>query len=166
MLAATATSALGTITSTYANYQQAQAEAGVAKMNRDRENERVVDAIARGREDERTLGREQSRFAGAQRAAMAANGIDLSFGSAADMLADTAQFQSEDRAKHSRNVIREVEGYDISAANFEGQRRAAKAAGTAALISGGLELGQTLAGGATRYKKMEWNRRQGGNPWG
>lgn len=162
MLAGTALSAISTITSTYSAVSQAGYESRVAKMNRDLDSKRALDAVERGREAGTDLGREQSRTVGAQRASIAANGGDLTFGSAADFMQDTADTNARDRHTLSENYRREVEGFDISAANWDSKRRAAKASKAGIILAGGLQLGQTLAGGAERYGKMQLGRSGGG----
>lgn len=165
-LIATAASVAGTITSSLGAYQQKRYEAKVAEANQAQENAKVVDALNRGDITARDTARKQAQLAGAQRASMAANGIDLSFGSAADLLGDTAMFGREEQMTVRENTRREVMGYDINAANFGGQARAARAAGTGILISGALQSVATIAGGAQRMGKISADRSAGLSGWG
>jgi len=164
-IAATVASVAGTVTSTAANYQQARYEAAVAKESQRAENERVRDAMQRGDIQARDTARRQSQLIGAQRAAMAANGIDLTFGSAADLMADTAMYAREDQWTVRENTRREVMGLDISAANFGAQAVAARGRATGALIGGGLQAASTIAGGAQRYGKIRADQRLGLSGW-
>lgn len=165
-LVATAAAVAGTVTSTVASYQQKRYEARVAEANQQRENARIVDALDRGEITARDAARRQSQLAGAQRAAMAANGIDLSFGSADDLLGDTAMYGREEQMTLRENTRREVMGYDINAANFGASANAARAAGTGILISGALQSVSTIAGGAQRYGKIQSDRSTGNSGWG
>lgn len=151
VIIATVASVAGTVAKTAAAYQQKRYEAKVAQANQKAENARILDAMNRGDVEVRDAARRQGQLMGAQRAAMAANGIDVSFGSPSDILADTAMYGREDQMTIRENTRREIMGYDINAANFGAQRNAAKSAATGALIAGGLEVVSTIAGGAQRY---------------
>lgn len=165
-LVATAAAVAGTVTSSVASYQQKRYEARLNEANQAAENARVADALDRGEITARDAARKQSQLAGAQRAAMAANGIDVSFGTAADLLADTSMYGREEQQTIRENTRREVMGYDINAANFGGAANAARAAGTGALIAGGLQVASTIAGGAQRYGKYKADRAAGLSGWG
>jgi hypothetical protein len=161
----TAVAVAGTVTSTVASYQQARYEANLAEANRAAENERIRDALGRGDIEARDTARRQSQLMGAQRAALAANGIDVGFGSAADLMADTAMYAREDQWTVRENTRREVMGMDINAANFGAQANAARSRATGALVSGAFEVASTVAGGAQRYGKIQTDRRAGGSGW-
>lgn len=107
----------------------------------------AADAIARG---QRTV--EQSKIhtrqtIGSQRAALAANGVDLSVGSAQHILNDTEYFGRVDANTITDNAAREAWGYRMQGANFrmsqvadEGRAGAESpwmAAGTSLLTSAG-----------------------------
>lgn len=164
-IVATVTAVAGTVASTAAAYQQQRFQAKIATENQKTENARVLDALDRGQIEARDAARRQAQLAGAQRAAMAANGIDVSFGSAADLMADTAMFGREEQTTVRENTRREVMGYDTNAANFGAQAKAARSAATGALISGGLQVASTIAGGAQRYGKVQADRAGGGTGW-
>jgi hypothetical protein len=146
---------------------QARYEARVADYNRELESRKAADALERGNIEVRNAARRQSQIIGAQRAAMAANGIDVSFGTASDLLADTAVAAQEERLTLRENTRREMMGFDINAANFGSQAIAARNRGSAALVSGALQLGSTIAGGAQRYGKVQYDKKFGtGTGWG
>jgi hypothetical protein len=165
-IVATAASVAGTITSSVASYTQHRYEAKLAEANQQQENNRARDALDRGEITARDTARRQSALAGAQRAAMAANGVDLSFGSASDLLGDTAMLGMEEQTTVRENTRREVQGFDINAANFGAQAKAAKSAATGALISGALQTVSTIAGGAQRYGKIKADQSAGLSGWG
>lgn len=154
-IVAAAAAVAGTIASTTATVQQKRYEAKVAEANQQNENNRVLDALNRGETEAQNAARKQSQLAGAQRAAMAANGVDVSFGSAADLMADTAMYGREEQSNIRNNTTREVQGYDINAANFGGQANAARSAAKGAIVSGALQSVSTIAGAAQRFGSQQ-----------
>lgn len=165
VIAATVAQVAGTAVQTIGTYQQHKYEAKIHEANQRAENQRIVDAMERGERDARDAARQHAQLMGAQRAAMAANGIDVSFGSAADLMADSASLAQEEQTTVRENTRREIMGYDINAANFGAQAKASRRAGNFALVSGGLEMASTIAGGAQRYGKVKADRRTGGSGW-
>jgi len=165
-IVATAATVAGTVTSTMASYQQKRYEAKLNQANQAQENQRVLDAMQRGDTAVRDVARRHSQLAGAQRAAMAANGIDLTFGSGEDFLGDTAMIGREEVTTVRENTRREVMGYDINAANFGAAANAARSAATGALVSGALQTVATVAGGAQRVGKIKADRAAGASGWG
>lgn len=143
-----------------ANAQERYA-ARVATQNARMENERARDAIERGTKDAQRFQRQAGQEMGQQNAALAANGIDLTFGSAADVRGDTAMFAREDTATIYENAFREAKGYEINAANFLAERKASKMRAKGALIEGGLNMASTILGGATQVSKINTARSQG-----
>lgn len=138
--------------------QQAGYEARVANQNARLESERANDALERGRTEKRRYQQEAGQQAGRQRAAIGANNIDLSFGSAFDVRADTLQAGAEDVATIDRNTLRETRGFEINAMNFRSEAMSARRRRTAAYISGGLQIASTALGAATQYKRMSYGR--------
>jgi hypothetical protein len=160
-MAATAVAAMGQGYSALSQNAQEQYSAKVATQNARLENERARDAIERGFTEAQRFQRQSGQEMGAQNAAMAANGIDITFGSAADVRGDTAMFAREDTATIYQNAFREARGYEINSANFLTERQAAKMRGTGALVEGAFGIGSTVLGGATQLSKMKWARDRG-----
>lgn len=134
--------------------QQGKYENQIAQSNAQAERNAAADAQKRGQIAEQQRYRQLAQSMGAQRAAMAANGLDLSFGSAAGTVADTAMIGNEDALTIAQNTTREMQGHDISAVNYTMQGQAAKAKGDAALFSSVLSAGGTLLGTASQVGKM------------
>ena len=153
-IAATAVAAIGSTVSGLMTAQQERYKARVAAENSRRESARAADAIDKGAEEQRNLGRRYAQQGGAQRAALAANGVDVSFGSAADIQNDTRDFYAEDRATLDRNTGYEVKGIDISAANYTAQAQAARSAATGALVSTAFDVGSTVLGGIGKVRSQ------------
>jgi len=165
-IAGTAVAVTGTAVSGYMQHQQNSYQSKVAKANATLESQRAADALDRGTEDQDRLGRRYRAIRGQQTAAMAANGIDVDFGSAGDTLRDTTDFYREDAATTARNTANEVRGIDISAANYGAQASAASMAATGALVGAGFDMGSTILGGIGRANKISANRKAGGSGWG
>ena len=105
-VAATAVSMVGQGVSTSYAMGQAGYEARVARQNARQESERAFDALDRGREEGRRHDQRTSVALGRQRAALAANGIDPSFGSAAAVQGDMAAAGQDDAATIAENARR------------------------------------------------------------
>ncbi len=153
-IAATAVATVGQGYSALVANAQGRGAAAQSRANRDEANRSAADALERGNVDQVRQGRKVSQEMGAQRAALAANGIDLSFGSAADLVGDTAMYGQEDSATLAENTSREARGFQINAANFEAEARSQKKAAGAALVKGAFDIGGTILGGAQQYTKL------------
>lgn len=153
-LASAGIAALGQGISAYSSYQQHGYEAKVANQNAKLSNAQALDAITRGQEEDRRNQQQTGRTIGSERAAMAANGVDITYGNAADVVGDTAMFGAEDSATIRANAMREAHGYEINAANFRSTALAARRAATGALISGAFGIAQTALGGASQFKSL------------
>lgn len=127
-----------------AQRQLADYNAEVAEMQ-------ANDALARGAEEEARHRVNVRRMVGSQRAGLAAQGVDISSGSALDIQADTAQMGELDALTIRANAAREAWGFKVQAVdlrqrgliaeqtgymNAEATRIAGKAGATSTLISG------------------------------
>jgi len=99
--------------------------------------------------------RKVAQLKGQQRAAMAASGLDVNFGNAADLTADTNMLAREDAARINQQGGQNIRTYDIEGANYRAKAAASRQAATGALIGGAFEMGSTALGGATQYSKMK-----------
>ena len=154
-IAATAVAALGQGYSALSTNAQEKYASRIARQNARLENERAKDALQRGGEEARRFQRKLGQEMGQQNAALAANGIDITFGSAANVRGDTAMFGREDTRTIHENARREAQGYEINAANFLSESKAAKMRGRSALIQGGFNMASTILGGATQYRRIQ-----------
>lgn len=97
-------------------------------------------------------GREIAQLRGQQKTAQAANGV---YGASNDRtLADTDLLGAEDMGAIRENANRESQGFRISAANYEAERRAQKRQARNAVISTVFDVGTTLLGGAQQIGGM------------
>ena len=141
--------------------QNAKYAGQVADMNRERANEQAVDALNRGAQEHQIHYREVAATMGSQTARLAANGIDVSSGSARDVIGDTAMIGEEDSRTIAQNTYREMRGFEIDSLNYEAERRAAKRERAGIPMAVGLGIAQTALGAATQYGDVK-ARRSGG----
>jgi len=127
--------------------QAAQYQAQIARMNAEMADRRAQDAIERGREEEQKQMRATSQLMGKQQVGMAANGVDLSFGSPLDLIVDTALMGELDALTIKKNAYREAQDYKQQAANFRAEGEMQRLAGKNAKRQGILQAGGTLLGG-------------------
>lgn len=153
-LIAAGVSAAGTMYSGLAASAQARGAAAQAEVNAKEASASAADALKRGNVDQVRHYREVSQRMGAQRAAMAANGLDISFGSAADLVGDTALFGEEDASALAENSSREARSYAVQGANYRSEAASQRAQGRAAVVSGIFGATSSLIGGAKEYKKL------------
>lgn len=110
------------------------------------------DAIERGEKEAQKLKKGAKRTIGAQRAALAAQGIDVNEGSALELQEDTDKLSSEDAMQIRNNAWREAWGYRVQAQNISSQSAmssiGANAQARSTLLTGGLNA---LAYGAKAY---------------
>lgn len=124
--------------------QQLDANARIADISAD-------DAIKRGESDAKAHRRRVRLQIGEQRAAMAAQGLDLESGSALDIQKDTAGFGAEDELTIKNNAFREAWGYKVKAEDLRSSatftRLGAKQQSRQTLVTGGLNALQDLSYG-------------------
>jgi hypothetical protein len=103
----------------------------------------AADAIARGRTEGRDLSQSVRRLRGAQQAAYAGQGVDLSAGTPVEVLEDTDRLAREDLKRIENNAWRESLGFRTEAAQHRQSAELAK-------ISSRFKAGTTLATGGMR----------------
>ena len=137
--------------------QQAQAtaksnryNAEVQNMNARLADRQARDAIERGKLEEQRKRTEVARIKGAQTAAMAANGVDVTFGSPLDTLVDTAVAGELDALTIRSNSYREAYGYNVDAANKRAGAQMSRMAANSAETGGWLNAAGTILGGGAK----------------
>lgn len=103
-------------------------------------------ALLQGQRASGQLAFQQGQRRGAQRAAQAANGVDLSVGSAAEVRASSEVMSQIDRNTLEANAISQAWGYRTEAVNYQNAARTGRA--TAKAINPYLNAGTSLLGGA------------------
>lgn len=160
-VAATAVAAGGQIYSGVYASQMAGYQAQVAQQNKDLARESAQDAITRGQEDQRRLGRETAQKVGSQRARMSANNVDVGYGSAARVEDDTRMLATEDANTLAENTRRQVRSMQIDAWGFESEKRAALAEKKSAKIKTAFAVANTALGGAQQYSGFKAGQKAG-----
>ena len=122
-------------------YEQQVAERNATIADQQAEQARQIGNI----EEERQLRRVRAAL-GSQRAALAANGIDVNSGTALDLQAETAGFGAADALTLRSNALREAWGFQVEGTNLRNQGRAARAQGRNQAIGTLLTTGASMAG--------------------
>ena len=132
---------------------QGKYEQAVANQNAQLEERNKRDAIERTETEQVRHYRRLAQAMGEQRVRNSAAGLDVGFGSAADLETDIALMGWEDSATIAENSRREIMGYDINAANYRTEGRAARSRGKAAMTGSLIGATGTLLGGASAFAK-------------
>lgn len=152
-------SAVGGLATAYAGRQQANAQAKLDARNANIAQNAANDAVDRGDEELKAHFMKVGQLRGQQRAALASNGVDVDFGSAADLQLDTSLLAQADAVTISENAQREADSYRVSASNYRAQAAAAKSQGRTSLLAGAFDASKSLLGGAMQYSAL--NRKYG-----
>ena len=103
----------------YTQYQAGQMNASAMKFNAAEADLQATDALARGEASVRRHQQQTKLLMGAQTAALAAQGIDVSAaGTAQDVRNDTLQLGAQDESTIRANAIREAFGFSGQAGQF------------------------------------------------
>ena len=152
-LGQTVSGAIGT--SAYGSYQQQ-----LGRINGGLADQQAQQALARGEVMASRAGQQTGALQGAQRVALASQGVDVNKGSAARVQADTAAAGAVDRNTIMNNAALQAWGYGVEAANAraQGEMAGIEARGrvSQSLISGGMNFANSMM--QTDY----WNRQRPG----
>jgi hypothetical protein len=155
LMAAGGAQAGGSLISAYSQARAVRAqgryEARSARLNTQLADLQADDAIARGETDLQAQLRQTKVLSGAQRASMAAQGIDLGMGSAQDIGLETKTLGAMDALQLRNNAFREAFGYRVQATEAAHRGRMARISSRSqarsGLITGGMRAVSDLAQG-------------------
>lgn len=99
--------------------------------------------------------RKVAELKGQQRVAMAGGGLDVNFGNAGQLTADTEMLAREDASRIYEQGAENVRGFDIEGSNYRSQAKASRQAATGALVGGAFEMAGTALSGASQYSKLK-----------
>lgn len=144
--------------------QQGQATAAasrynsqVGEMNATLADRRAKDAVERGENEEQRKRQEVAKIKGAQVAAMAANGVDVGFGSPLDTMVDTAVLGELDALTIRTNAYRESYEHRVDGVNKRAGAELDRMKASSAETAGYLNAAGTVLTGAGKaygdYKK-------------
>lgn len=146
--------AVSTIGQAYSEQQTANTQADVAEQNAVLAQNKIKDVEYQKQQQIAKINRDKQETIGAQRAAMAANGVDSSYGSGLSALTDTAYTAQEDINETEYNAEKQGWGYRAEATNYRNQASAARTAGRNAMVGGVLgAAGQYFASQSPVSKK-------------
>lgn len=135
--------------------EASESEAQLAEFNADVADVQAQDALERGADEESRFRSSVRSMIGSQRTAFAAGGIDVGFGSAVDVQADTAFLGEQDALQIRTNAAREAWGYKVEGVDLRRRADIARktgvyleAAGKEAQKASRYAAAGTIAGGA------------------
>lgn len=149
-IAGAATSAAGSIMGGMQANAQGKYESKLAKRNSEMEVESYHDERGIAQDESRDFWRKVGATKGQQVASMAANGIDVGYGTAARIQDDTQMLANEDAKNLYRNQQQRQRGHLINASNFTSEAKAARQRGKAAKTASYFQAGSSLLSGASQ----------------
>lgn len=131
-------SAAGTGISALGAYSQAQTNKAMAEANAKNAEVQAQDALRRGEKDAQEVQRRAAAYKSAQRTALAKSGLDLTYGTAADLQDQTDFFGQADADTARSNARREAWARQSQSANFQMEALASRPwlAGGSTLLAG------------------------------
>ncbi|SFQ45827.1 hypothetical protein SAMN05216229_12311 [Geopseudomonas sagittaria] len=129
------------------SYEQGKYLNKVAKVNAGISERAGRDAVKRGNIDADEQRQQTGQVLGAQRAAFAANGVDVNSGSAGQVQNDTAALGELDALTLVNNAAREAYGYQVQAIDQRQQGKLAK-------YQGKMDAIGSILGGAEKAASM------------
>ena len=122
----------------HANYQAGKEQQSIANRNAKLLEASADQALERGNEEALGVRRRTRLLVGEQRAAAAAQGLDVSVGAPADLQEQAAAWGAHDEATVRRNAFDEAWGIRTQASNQRTEGRYARRSATNAAIGGSL----------------------------
>lgn len=122
-------------------YSTSQTQKAVAKNNARTAEIQAQDALRRGEQEAMDIRRRGASIKSSQRVALAAKGLDLSYGTAGDLQDETDFFTAADESIARNNARKEAWARRAQVANFQAEAAASRP---------WMAAGGTLLGGATQ----------------
>lgn len=123
----------------------------VAEQNAKLAEQQATDATARGATSESRFRTSTSQLVGAQKTGYAGQGVDVSTGTPAEVMADSARLGELDALTIRNNAAREAFGYTVQAANERTQGAMARMAGENTASSANAQAASTLLTGGAQF---------------
>lgn len=146
--AGAAASTVGAYYSARSQQISARGAADIAEINAGQSELAAQQELARGNAAVATATQRAGQVKGAQRAALAANGVDLGTGSAAEVLTSTDLAKENDINTITANAVRAAWGQRMQATNFKNEALTKRAGADS--ISPGMAAFTSLLGSATQ----------------
>jgi len=138
----------------------AEGQARIAEINARISEMGAQQELIRGNAEVGRLTMQAGRVKSAQRVALAANGVDLGVGNAAEIAASTEIMKEIDKNTITANAVRSAWGYRTQAMNYQNEAIGARA--KAASISPGTAAFSSLLGGATQVADKWYGMKKAG----
>ncbi|MDB5710877.1 MAG: hypothetical protein JWL96_2947 [Sphingomonas bacterium] len=148
-IAAAAVTATGQVLNGIGQSQQYRYQALIDEQYNRLATDQARDSIDNTNLESQRRYRQLADTQGKQQAAMAANGVDLNFGSPADVQRDTAMIGGEDIGQIYKAGYQRTRGYDIDGWNYRSSAAANRARASGALMQGIFSGLGTALGGAS-----------------
>lgn len=145
-VAGMAAGAVGSFYSAKSQKLALQSQADIAEINARISELGAQSALIQGQRQVGQISRKAGEVKSAQRARLAANGVDLGEGSAAELLTSTDILKEEDMATAHHNALAAAWGYRTQSMNSTNE--AAMKRTTAGAISPGMQAASSLLGSA------------------
>lgn len=158
----TGLSALGAAKEGSATAQQYLYQAQVAANNAAVQRENAKQALASGQYEESASKLATGQLVADQKAAQAANGLDVNVGSPVDVRDTTRSLGAMDAAMIHFNAAREAFGYESEASNLDTQSSMYAKAAKGAKSASKLKIASTLIGGASSLASKWSSYKQSG----
>lgn len=155
-----ASSAIGSYYSASTQKINLQSQANMAEANARIAEMGAQSALHQGHKQYGAHTLKAGQLKSAQRASMAANGIDLGEGSAAEVLASTETMKDIDANQILANAVRNAWGYRMQGVNYQNEALAARAGAKG--IKPGMSAFNSLLGSATSVANSWYGMRQAG----
>lgn len=154
--ALTAVSSIGTLATSYSQSQALKSQGAYERQTADTNsrlaNIQADDAIERGEREATELKKQTKRLVGSQRAALAAQGLDLESGDALAIQEETKALGALDALQIKNNAWREAWGYKVQANDYKGRGQfaylSAKNQANNTILTGGMQVAKDVAYGA------------------
>ena len=137
-----------------------ESQARMAEMNARISEMGAQSALSQGNKQAAALTLRAGQLKSSQRAAMAANGIDLGEGSAAEVQASTDTMKEIDKNQILVNALQSAWGYRMQGVNYQNEALMARA--NARGIKPGVALATSLLGSATSVLGSWYQMKQAG----
>ncbi len=136
------------VTGAFTQFQAGRARKYIARANERLFEFKATDAKRRGRERAGRVRQRGKKVIGAQRAALAAQGIRVDVGSASDIQRETADITDFDAMTIKNNALREAFGFETRGADIRLESRFDRGAtvvrATGTLLTGGIQAASFL----------------------
>lgn len=161
--ASTAVSAISSASSAYSQSKAIKAQGNYEKnqmqFNAQVADLQATDAVNRGKSDAEIKKKQTKQIIGSQRAALAAQGIEVNSDTSSLIQQDTAGLGAEDIETIKNNAWREAWGYRVQASTYNSKAGFASVSSkfnaNQTLLTGGLQFARDVSGGAMDYYKYK-----------